>query len=1792
MSESKVTYIQSMLLKKQQEIYSNVKTFQQFMAFIPSVVDFSYEEQLQLFMLAENETVFYNVDEWRSVGRVVTPGERAYTIYNFETQSFMEFYGLSQTQGVAFLPTPPSKRIQESVRAESLQLPLERSTKVIADNTYRKRLNDFFVNRFTGKKDDTIELPKTPPTRSQLEVIELGDAISSLAKVVFRKVKEVFTSQISKIKKVRGLLNEKDSTSRDDYTRNVTSMVRYGSQSQTTEMGEHGGNDGLRESSVGMGRLLDESSYQGLGRVGDTTYSPNLESMGRESVGLSERRENDVVSDVTSQGQVDGLAVRPIEESPRIVEDDADGLNERTHERVDNDSRNDTDTVSDLNRISETIDKVTPKGTVQTQAVPFSFDTTEEKAKATRLYHLLQMVCNGYVPDDAINGTYVIATSVNDTIHVSKDGAYTRIERALVYDDTFSDVVESGTFYIDDFEQVAIPTNYQDVINGVVDTDKLYNTSLDWIEALSKDVEPYPLEKETPNIYPIYRIVEQSEQNATIVVFASQSQEKIVAYYKTLNHDDSTYDLVYHASEDAARLVISKNYVIDKQILNHTDGLKEMPHLTYGTEFIVDGTTLYVDSYNIEKNFVYLGQENGGFFVKKYVLTDILHHYPLASEYVNEMTHVQEKTPEIETILDETVSQEVENTTIVAFDEKTVDDSLENNSINSVDDLKSVIHDNLNITTYNDEEIIIPKQNTTIVAFDDEELSKELENTTIAVFDNPNLEVSMEFTESPELSQHFEADTLYDYETFSKTLMTLNVKDLYKENIGYYKTYVDIFIDGRKLTTVRYDIASESKGLLNCIGSLSSLSNDFDAAYLEHCGNVMQAIDDKLYDEIMTLQRENLVERVFYERLNVTENENTTIVVFDEPSEEVKRQPIQEIEQYELLDEQMNVVSYSDNLVDYTTLPLSIRLLAGQLKNEIEQNGKYQLSKYQDTAFYNDLIDYIDTHITINVDETPFVLKRSNDDVQLSVRFLSDTSKDTMLDDIQNYVLHELNQIRNEEQIEYDLKTLINKYREVNSYIQDELMHKIVELQLDENVIDKVLTQDIKPVVDNTIIFQPDFTYANGKKAKFENNILAIEIVQRLDEQQRQATEQEKVILQQYAGWGGLSEAFDATNESWKEEYIRLKELLPKDQYQSAKSSMLTAYYTDTRLINAMYKGLQSIPGFKPQNILDPATATGNFIGMLPNEWQDANINAVEIDSLSVGIAKYLYGSDKTTVLHRGFEQTQFNQGTFDLVVGNVPFNDISVMDTQQLLGTRSPLVHDYFFAKSIDLMADNGIMAFITSSGTLDKKDDSLRRYMSERGELLGAFRLPNNAFSQSAHTSVVSDVIIFKKTNDPTPNPKWLSVSPHPRFNEISVNDYFIEHPEHVLGDIAVKNFRGKTLDVKAAMSFEQLTDMLSFRLSEVLSREQDYIIERENTTIVAFDTPTTDSNNTPTIQVKDINANILTLDVSSLGVNRSILSTQDIQDAFISQNFVQSFEQLYDKQYEKIMALGQDSQYAKDMPLFYQQHMQNIQSAVENLGTDVDDRVALTKGKYTLIVKRFNDGFMVSARTFNQQTQQTETDRQTYYASSRLLAYDMRHMFMLDKKTLDEVVQHVDKANYLANTRLEKQLGVLLDTAVDARERASWHVAVQKGNVSTLIDNIPNLRSRRLQDLEAFGIPGSEYIDSSVEGYKIWAIDNNRSGESIISSVRTPSGEMYHFSANEDGSVQLVNDMDSADVIVFENEEALYRHVITDGSHILTKSMEQRLEQEQQQQQTHIQRIPDEPLLQQDKQLDREI
>ena len=362
----------------------------------------------------------------------------------------------------------------------------------------------------------------------------------------------------------------------------------------------------------------------------------------------------------------------------------------------------------------------------------------------------------------------------------------------------------------------------------------------------------------------------------------------------------------------------------------------------------------------------------------------------------------------------------------------------------------------------------------------------------------------------------------------------------------------------------------------------------------------------------------------------------------------------------------------------------------------------------------------------------------------------------------------------------------INRVEKIG-YIQKLLEQEKTELPPEEKTEAPAV-----PVTDrHNFRITNDAIGIGGAKEKFRNNMTAINLLHELEIENRLATPEEQEVLSRYVGWGGLSMAFDEHNAAWAEEFKELYASLSPEEYRAAMESTLTAFYTPPVVIKAMYGALDRL-GFSQGNILEPSCGTGNFFGLLPDSMQNSKLHGVEIDSLTGRIAKQLY--QKANIAIEGFEKTNLLDDHFDVVLGNVPFGEIRVNDSRY--NAQKFLIHDYFFAKALDKVRAGGVVAFITSKGTMDKASPEIRKYIAQRAELLGAIRLPDNTFKANAGTEVTSDILILQKRDRVMDiEPDWVHLDTDE--NGVTMNRYFVEHPEMVLGEIKMESTRFGTFE-----------------------------------------------------------------------------------------------------------------------------------------------------------------------------------------------------------------------------------------------------------------------------------------------------------------------------------------------------------------------------------------------------------
>lgn len=405
--------------------------------------------------------------------------------------------------------------------------------------------------------------------------------------------------------------------------------------------------------------------------------------------------------------------------------------------------------------------------------------------------------------------------------------------------------------------------------------------------------------------------------------------------------------------------------------------------------------------------------------------------------------------------------------------------------------------------------------------------------------------------------------------------------------------------------------------------------------------------------------------------------------------------------------------------------------------------------------------------------------------------------------------------------IEVNVKEEISLPIEEEPEVQEENIVPVFE----KKKSNKIRSFDIHPEIPisdrNQFKITNDNLGEGSPREKFINNVEAIKVLKKCEEENRFATPQEQEILSKYVGWGGLPQAFDEKDSSWSNGYSILKNSLDEKEYSQARESTLTAFYTPPVVIRSMYKALENM-GLKTGNILEPSCGVGNFIGMLPDSLEDCKLYGVELDSISGRIARQLY--QKSTVAVQGYEDTNLPNSFFDVAVGNVPFGDFKVLDKKY--DKHKFLIHDYFFAKTLDKVRPGGVIAFITSKGTLDKENPSVRKYIAQRADLLGAIRLPNNTFKANAGTEVTSDIIFLQKRDSITDiEPDWVYLGEND--DGIRMNQYFIDNPEMILGNMEMISTRFG-YDSACISDSEKLEDKLERAISNIHAEVKEYELD----------------------------------------------------------------------------------------------------------------------------------------------------------------------------------------------------------------------------------------------------------------------------------------------------------------------------------------------------------------------------
>ncbi|MDO5568770.1 MAG: SNF2-related protein [bacterium] len=528
------------------------------------------------------------------------------------------------------------------------------------------------------------------------------------------------------------------------------------------------------------------------------------------------------------------------------------------------------------------------------------------------------------------------------------------------------------------------------------------------------------------------------------------------------------------------------------------------------------------------------------------------------------------------------------------------------------------------------------------------------------------------------------------------------------------------------------------------------------------------------------------------------------------------------------LDECENILSAIYNVNEDT--PNVYELLL-----EVKEENKYAEKYYETIMLVEKTVNCLDEIKDLNIDIKELIDNYYIDDNKTLHTFVGNqesVSIDNVSEEqVQNIIDDENDIIRNDNQKvikqKYDFQDLESAYdtlKEIenpNEKVSNLINEMAEELDYDDNEhihessrlineAEKLLNNNIEPV--NYHIPNNEIEYG-GAKIKYKNNVEAIKLVKELYDNDRNATPEEQEILAKYTGWGGVPDVFDDKKENWKDEYQELKQLLTDDEYEKARRSTLTAYYTPNNVINTMWEIIDRM-GFKKGNILEPSMGIGNFYGRLPAYFSNSKLYGIELDDISGKIATKLYPKAKIEI--NGYENTNYQDNFFDLAISNIPFGNIPVYDSKYK--NTNFLVHDYYFQKTLDKVRPGGVIAFVTSTGTLDKSDNRIRKYIAERADLLGAIRLPNNTFKEIANTQVSTDIIFLQKKDklDLSANPNWINTSELE--NGVPVNNYYIEHPYMMLGQMEFDKSMYGSDNVTSLHPFENAN--LEEQLKETIS------------------------------------------------------------------------------------------------------------------------------------------------------------------------------------------------------------------------------------------------------------------------------------------------------------------------------------------------------------------------------------
>ena len=490
--------------------------------------------------------------------------------------------------------------------------------------------------------------------------------------------------------------------------------------------------------------------------------------------------------------------------------------------------------------------------------------------------------------------------------------------------------------------------------------------------------------------------------------------------------------------------------------------------------------------------------------------------------------------------------------------------------------------------------------------------------------------------------------------------------------------------------------------------------------------------------------------------------------------------------------------------------------LIDSLDKDIDNNEK----EYYIKDFFKDLEFYyydesVGLNIEVNASESGLTLINENIGVKFTYEYLQEKLQTAIEDGVYENYVNEIGDYNILDEIEEMEQEISNQELFETEYYDNEITE---DFTLNNNIEE----------TQNYVYSEEHNLYDGGIKTRARKNIEIITLLKKIEEEDRQATPEEQVILAGYNGFGGIANAL-GNKIGFEEEYQTFKNILTEDEFSSVSKSTTTAYYTDQKIIQAMYKALDNF-GFEQGKILDPSMGTGNFFSVLPNKMKNSTLYGIELDSITGRIATQLYPNANISI--QGFEETNYPNNYFDVAMSNIPFNNLQVNDP--IYNDYKFKIHDYFIAKMIDKVKPNGIIGIIATKGVLDKKDSSLREYVNERAELVGAIRLPNNAFKQIANTDVTTDIIFFQKRETPLleieKSARWLNISEDK--NGIPINNYFIDNPQMILGEMVFDRSMYGAENLTACKPFENanLYELLNNAIENLHCTYKFYEVEEE--------------------------------------------------------------------------------------------------------------------------------------------------------------------------------------------------------------------------------------------------------------------------------------------------------------------------------------------------------------------------